>query len=74
VREFEAESVCYLVCRRLGIDNRSEQYLARYLKDNSDVPEISLECVMVASGMIEKMGLERLKPRKDGTAEQSAKP
>jgi hypothetical protein len=73
VYEFEAESVCYLVCQRLGIDNPSEEYLAGYLKDNSDVPQISLECVMAASGMIEKMGRERLKPRKDGTAELSAK-
>jgi hypothetical protein len=72
VCEFEAESVCYLVCQRIGIDNSSEEYLAGYLKNNSAVPEISLECVMAASGMIEKMGLERINPRKDGTAEQSA--
>ena len=65
--EFEAESVCYLVCRRLGIDNPSEEYLAEYLEKNKDkdVPQISLECVMAASGLIERMGRERLKPRKD---------
>jgi hypothetical protein len=67
VREFEAESVCYLVCRRLGIDNPSEKYLAGYVEHNSVVPEISLECVMTASGMIEKMGRERLKPREPQT-------
>lgn len=70
-REFEAESVCYLVCKRLGINNPSDEYLAGYMKSSSQVPEISLECVMVACGLIEKMGIERLKPRKDGTAEQS---
>jgi IrrE N-terminal-like domain len=66
--EFEAESVCYLVCRRLGIDNPSEKYLAGYLVKNKDkdVPPISLECVMAASGLIERMGRVRLKPRKDG--------
>src|SRR2546426_3020029 len=28
VREFEAESVCYLVCVRLGLDNPSDEYLS----------------------------------------------
>jgi hypothetical protein len=65
IREFEAESVCYLVCGRAGIDNPSEKYLAGYMKQQSDVPEISLESVMAAAGLVEKMGRERLKPRKD---------
>jgi hypothetical protein len=67
VREFEAESVCYLVCQRLGIVNPSAEYLSGYVDDNKDkdVPAISLECVMAASGLIEKMGRERLKPRKE---------
>lgn len=65
IREFEAESVCYLVCRRLGIDSASDEYLARYLKNNSKVPPISLDAVMVAANLIERMGCERLKPRKE---------
>ena len=64
--EFEAESVCYLVCQRLGIDNPSETYLANFVKDNARVPTISLDSVMTASGLIERMGRERLKPRKQG--------
>jgi hypothetical protein len=71
-REFEAESVCYLVCGRAGIDNPSDKYLAGYLDQNRHVPEISLECVMAASGLIEKMGSERLKPRKEASAEKAA--
>ena len=65
-REFEAESVCYLVCGRAGIDNASDKYLAGYIEQDRWVPEISLDCVMSASGLIEKMGLERLNLRKDG--------
>jgi len=67
VREFEAESICYLVCKRLGVDNPSAQYLAGYLTDNhqGDVPPISLERVMASAGLIEQMGRERLKARKD---------
>ena len=30
--EFEAESVSYLVCSRLGIETRSAQYLADYVQ------------------------------------------
>jgi hypothetical protein len=67
VQEFEAESICYLLCGRLGIENPSEKYLAHYLKENAagDVPAISLECVMKSAGLIEQMGRGRLKPRKE---------
>lgn len=65
--EFEAESVTYLVCARLGIANPSASYLAGYLTANSEVPPISLDCVMKVAGQIEKMGRERLSPRKEKT-------
>ncbi len=64
-REFEAESVCYLVCRRLGIDNNSEKYLSGYVKATAVMPAISLDSVMTAAGLIERMGRERMKPRED---------
>ena len=63
VEEFGAESVCYLVCKRAGIDNPSERYLG-LLADHPDVPPISLECVMKAAGLIERMGRMRLPLRK----------
>ena len=65
VREFEAESVCHLICGRLGIANPSAEYLSGYLKDQDDVPPISLDCVMKAAGLIEQMGEKRLKIRKE---------
>ena len=64
VREFEAESVTYLVCRRLGIDPKSDKYLSGYLKNEKDIPSISLECVMKAAGLIEMMARAPLKTRK----------
>lgn len=64
VREFEAESVCYLVCSRLGIDNPSAEYLSNYIKANIDTPPISLDCVMKTAGLIERMGREKLPLRK----------
>lgn len=63
--EFEAESVAYLTCSRIGIQNPSASYLSIYIKVNANIPKISLECVMKAAGLIENMGKGRLKPRKD---------
>jgi hypothetical protein len=63
-REFEAESVCYLVCGRLRIDNPSDNYLAEYLPEDLEVPPISLDCVMKATGLIEQMGRESMPARK----------
>ncbi len=55
-REFEAESVAYLVCGRLGIVNPSENYLADYVGNNSEVPNISIDAVMKSAGLIEQTG------------------
>lgn len=68
-REFEAESVAYLVCSRSNIDNPSEQYLSGYVGREADVPPISLECVMKAAGLIETMSKRRMKPRKQSKDE-----
>lgn len=64
MREFEAESVAYLVCQRLNIDVPSAPYLSNYVNKENEVPKISLECVMKAAGLIEEMGRGRLKKRK----------
>jgi hypothetical protein len=64
VREFEAESVCYLVCSRLGIDTASDEYLAAYVKRCSVTPAISLDRVLKAAWLLEGMGQSRLALRK----------
>lgn len=63
--EFEAESVAYLVCTRLNIDIPAAEYLSGYVKYHDEIPKISLECVMKAAGLIERMGRGRMKKRKD---------
>jgi len=65
VREFEAESVCYLVCSRLGISTPSDQYLATYLENNAQIPAISFDRVMKSAGLIEDMAEQRLPLRRD---------
>lgn len=62
-KEFEAESVCWLITQRRGIDNPSHKYLAHYLDNNDCIPEgISIETILCVAGRIEQ-GLEiRQKP------------
>jgi hypothetical protein len=64
VREFEAESVSYLVCTRLGIDTASDEYLAGYVRRSPVTPPISLDRVMKSVVLIEQMGRLRLGLRK----------
>ncbi|MBR6862352.1 MAG: hypothetical protein IKM73_13630 [Acidaminococcaceae bacterium] len=64
-REFEAESVCWLLCERQGIQNPSAEYLSNYLENNNTIPNISIDTVLKAVDEIEKIwnGIDR--PRKE---------
>ncbi len=53
-KEFEAETVAWLVCKRLGIYNPSEEYLANFVINNQ-TPKYSLDCIFKAVNEIEKM-------------------
>jgi len=64
IREIEAESVAHLVCSRFGLKNPSEKYLAGYVDPDADMPPISLECIMKAAGLIERMAKLSLPLRK----------
>lgn len=61
-REFEAETVCWLVCKRKGIDNPSASYLHGYLENNHEIPKgISMDAILKAVGKIESL-IERTYP------------
>lgn len=62
-KEFEAETVAWLVCKRHNISNPSEEYLASYAP-HGDIPICSTELIMRAVTEIEKM-LERTISIKD---------
>src|SRR6266851_3655127 len=64
VREFEAESVSYLVCTRLGVDTASDEYLAGYVRNCPATPPISLDRIMKAVWLLEQMGRASLALRK----------
>lgn len=52
-REFEAESVSWLVCGRLGVDTPAGRYLSGHLSANGAVPPVSLEVIFKAVRRIE---------------------
>lgn len=64
IKELEAESIAYIVCSRFGIDNPSEKYLSGYVKEHDNMPELSMERVMKAAGLLEEMCRTRMKARK----------
>lgn len=53
--EFEAETVNWLVCERIGIKNNSERYLSGYLENNETIPEVSIDKILKAAGIIESL-------------------
>lgn len=53
--EFEAETVNWLVCERLGIENNSARYLSGYLEQNEVIPEVSVDKILKAVGIIESL-------------------
>jgi len=65
IKEFEAESICWLVCGRLGIKNPSARYLIGYLNSNEEIPYISIDTVLKAAGAIESLLRPGKEPRKE---------
>ena len=63
--EFEAETVCWLVCQRLGIESISVRYLSGYLENKEYIPDVSVDAMLKAAGKIESMLTEEIKPRKE---------
>jgi hypothetical protein len=63
--EFEAESVCWMVCERLGIKNPSAEYLSGYLNENEFIPDISVDTVLKSVAMIESLLHNAKTPRKE---------
>ena len=57
--------MAYILCKRLRIKTTSDMYLSSFLKSERDVPNISLERMLKAAGLIEQMGKRRLPPRKE---------
>ena len=61
--EIEAESISFLVCKRMGLQTSSESYLADYIKNNKEIPPVSFDTILTVSGYIEKMGTPEFKSK-----------
>lgn len=66
IKEFEAESVAWLVGKRMGLYNESAAaYLNKLLGDDGKLPDISLEYIIKAVGEIETLIKSKtVKPKK----------
>ncbi|WP_455780774.1 ImmA/IrrE family metallo-endopeptidase [Megasphaera elsdenii] len=64
-QEFEAETVCWVVCERLNLAHQSVSYLHGYLNPDGKVPDISLDAILRSVGRIEKMIKGINEPRKN---------
>ena len=60
VKEFEAETVSYLVCKRLEIHTSAIDYLSNYADNHKEIPPIDINCVFEAVDLIEKMVTENM--------------
>lgn len=54
-RELEAESAAFIVCARNGVENKSESYLANYVKHDTTSEQLNLYQIMRAAGQIEAL-------------------
>ncbi len=54
-RELEAETISYLICKKLGLQPNSAEYLASYIKSPSDLKEFSYEYVIKTTDKIEHL-------------------
>lgn len=68
VEEFEAESVAYVVARRLDSDVVMPPYLHQHLDQNGSTPDFSLERVVKVSGDVDRMCTARRPTPRPGKA------
>ena len=66
LKEFEAEAVAFIACRRLDPAASLPPHLAQYLGSRPEVPEgVSLERIVTAAGRVVEMATKRVPRRKD---------
>jgi hypothetical protein len=52
-RELEAESLAYLVCRRHGVQSKSESYLAEHVRPDTSIKSMDIYVLLKAAGQVE---------------------
>lgn len=64
IKEIEAESVAYLVLKRLNLDNNAHEYLAFYNANTADLRRVSVDFIINIAGKIEDMIMKPFKAKK----------
>lgn len=54
-QEVEAESVAFIVCKRNGIDPKSQTYLSGFVDSDTSIDEVDIYRVMRAAGRVEEV-------------------
>ena len=57
--ELEAETISFLICKKLGLETRADEYLAGYISSDSDLEQFSHELLIKTVDKIEEMFLKR---------------
>lgn len=57
--ELEAETISFLICKKLGLETRAAEYLAGYINSDKDLDEFSHELVIKIADKIEEMFLKK---------------
>ncbi|MBK9982649.1 MAG: hypothetical protein IPP15_09515 [Saprospiraceae bacterium] len=57
-QELEAETISFLICKKLGLETKAAEYLAGYIKSDKDLEEFSYELVIKTADKIEEMFLK----------------
>lgn len=63
--ELEAETVSFLICKKLGLESRSAEYIAGYIKDEQDLLSFSYETVIKTADKIEKLFIKERATKKE---------
>lgn len=53
--ELEAETVSYLICRKIGLESRAAEYIAGYITSDEDLKQFSHEIVIKTADKIESL-------------------
>ncbi len=59
VARLEAASIAFLVCRRIGLNDRAKEYLANYRGQEQMLPLAGFNAILQAANYIEEMGRSR---------------
>jgi hypothetical protein len=59
--ELEAETISFLLCRKLGLETRSAEYLAGYIHNESKLHDFSYELVVKTADKIEELILKNIR-------------